>query len=131
MLNKRPKNTKYNKYHKGRISNNLPIIVKKIEENKINKKEKEVVKLRYRLVSMESCRLTASQISAAELAIKRKLKNVQFPTFNDTDEDINDKSNSNSVSYNINFFTLVFPHLPVTIKPAEVRMGKGKGNIDY
>ena len=25
----------------------------------------------------------------------------------------------------------VFPHLPVTSKPAEVRMGKGKGSVDY
>jgi large subunit ribosomal protein L16 len=25
----------------------------------------------------------------------------------------------------------VFPHLPVTSKPAEVRMGKGKGAVDY
>jgi len=25
----------------------------------------------------------------------------------------------------------VFPHKPVTSKPAEVRMGKGKGSVDY
>jgi len=25
----------------------------------------------------------------------------------------------------------VFPHLPVTSKPIEVRMGKGKGNVDF
>ena len=25
----------------------------------------------------------------------------------------------------------VFPHLPVTSKPAEVRMGKGKGSVDF
>ena len=28
-------------------------------------------------------------------------------------------------------YTRVFPHLGVTKKPLEVRMGKGKGNIDY
>ncbi len=26
---------------------------------------------------------------------------------------------------------LVFPHTPVTQKPAEVRMGSGKGNVEY
>jgi large subunit ribosomal protein L16 len=25
----------------------------------------------------------------------------------------------------------LFPHIPVTSKPTEVRMGKGKGNISY
>lgn len=25
----------------------------------------------------------------------------------------------------------VFPHIPVTSKPVEVRMGKGKGNVDH
>ena len=25
----------------------------------------------------------------------------------------------------------MFPHTPVTRKPAEVRMGKGKGSVDY
>lgn len=25
----------------------------------------------------------------------------------------------------------VFPHIPVTKKPLEVRMGKGKGNVDH
>jgi large subunit ribosomal protein L16 len=26
---------------------------------------------------------------------------------------------------------MVFPHIPVTKKPAEVRMGSGKGNVEY
>ncbi len=26
---------------------------------------------------------------------------------------------------------MVFPHTPVTRKPAEVRMGSGKGNVEY
>ena len=26
---------------------------------------------------------------------------------------------------------MVFPHTPVTKKPAEVRMGSGKGNVEY
>ena len=25
----------------------------------------------------------------------------------------------------------IFPHLPITKKPLEVRMGKGKGNVEY
>ena len=65
---------------------------------------------RYSLIAKEPGRIKAVHIAAAELAIKRKLKV--------------DRGNSS--------LTLrIFPHLPVTKKPAEVRMGKGKGNIDY
>lgn len=126
-MNKRPKNTKYNKYHKGRITHNLPIIVKNInQENQPNI-------FRYKLISLESCRLTASQIGAAELAIKRKIKSIQLPTFSNTitEDTTQSFSSSSSSSFSQQFLTLIFPQIPVTKKPAEVRMGKGKGNIDY
>jgi len=59
----------------------------------------------YSLVALEPSRLFASQIQAALLAIKRTLKRDGFIRLR------------------------VFPHLPYTKKPAEVRMGKGKGNV--
>ena len=61
----------------------------------------------YGLVSLDSARITKSQIYAAELAIKRKI--------------LRDGK----------LFTRIYPHLPVTKKPLEVRMGKGKGSISY
>lgn len=65
---------------------------------------------RFSLVAKEPARIKASHLIAAELALKRALKK--------------DKNNA-SISMR------VFPQIPVTKKPAEVRMGKGKGNVDY
>ena len=55
----------------------------------------------------ETANLTNKQLNTSELAIKRVIK----------------KDGS--------LFTRVFPHLPVTSKPAEVRMGKGKGSVSH
>jgi len=52
-------------------------------------------------------RLTASQIEAARVAINRHLKRKG------------------------KVWIRVFPHRPVTKKPAETRMGKGKGAVEY
>ena len=89
----KPKNTKYKKYHKGRM-------------NFIQKK-KEFCYGEYAIISKETANLSSSQLSTAELAIKRKIK----------------KDGS--------IYKRVFPHLPVTKKPAEVRMGKGKGSVSH
>lgn len=62
---------------------------------------------KYALISLGSARITKSQIYAAELAIKRKI--------------LRDGK----------LFTRIYPHLAVTKKPLEVRMGKGKGSISY
>ena len=51
--------------------------------------------------------LTAKQIEAARRAITRKVKRKGKLWIN------------------------VFPHIPVTSKPTEVRMGKGKGSLSY
>lgn len=56
------------------------------------------------LQTMEPVRLTAQQIEAIRVTITRKLKKAGT------------------------FFLRVFPDKPVTKKPAETRMGKGKGN---
>ncbi|ABM44675.1 50S ribosomal protein L16 [Bartonella bacilliformis str. Heidi Mejia] len=61
----------------------------------------------YGLKVVEPERITARQIEAARRAITRYMKR------------------SGRV------WIRVFPDLPVTSKPTEVRMGKGKGSVDY
>ena len=57
--------------------------------------------------AMDECRMTARQIEAARIAITRFMKREG------------------------QVWIRVFPDRPVTSKPAEVRMGKGKGNPDH
>jgi large subunit ribosomal protein L16 len=61
----------------------------------------------FALKSLDFARLTAKQIEAARRAITRKLKRKG------------------------KLWIKVFPHTPVTGKPTEVRMGKGKGSLSY
>jgi large subunit ribosomal protein L16 len=61
----------------------------------------------YGLKSLDAARITARQIEAARRAITRYLKR------------------SGRV------WIRIFPDLPVSEKPAEVRMGKGKGSVEY
>ena len=61
----------------------------------------------YGLKAMEPERITARQIEAARRAITRQMKRQG------------------------RVWIRVFPDLPVTDKPAEVRMGKGKGAVEY
>ena len=91
---KKPKNFKFKKTHKGRLNYTFNL-------------KQSFLHAPYALVSLDSARLTAAHIAAAELAIKRVIR----------------KDGT--------LYTRVFPHLPVTKKPLEVRMGKGKGPISY
>lgn len=59
------------------------------------------------LKAIEPERITARQIEAARRAITRHVRRVG------------------------RLWIRIFPDLPVTSKPAEVRMGKGKGSVDY
>ena len=59
------------------------------------------------LKAMESERVTARQIEAARRAISRQMKRQG------------------------KIFIRIFPDIPVTKKPAEVRMGSGKGSVEY
>ncbi len=59
------------------------------------------------LKSVERGRLTARQIEAARRAITRRVKRGG------------------------KIWIRVFPDKPITQKPLEVRMGKGKGNVEY
>jgi large subunit ribosomal protein L16 len=61
----------------------------------------------YGLKAMEPCRMTARQIEAARRTITRELKRVG------------------------RVWIRVFPDVPVSKKPAEVRMGSGKGSPEF
>ena len=61
----------------------------------------------YGLKAMQPERITARQIEAARRAISRHVKRVG------------------------RMWIRIFPDLPVTRKPAEVRMGSGKGSVEF
>ena len=61
----------------------------------------------YGLKAQEPERVTARQIEAARRAITRQMKRQG------------------------RVWIRIFPDVPVTSKPTEVRMGKGKGSVDY
>ncbi|MDD9329465.1 MAG: 50S ribosomal protein L16 [Bartonella sp.] len=61
----------------------------------------------YGLKAIEPERVTARQIEAARRAITRYMKRCG------------------------RVWIRIFPNVPVTSKPTEVRMGKGKGSVDY
>jgi large subunit ribosomal protein L16 len=56
---------------------------------------------------LEHSRITARQIEAARIAMTRKVKR------------------------GAKIWIRIFPHISITKKPAETRMGKGKGNPDH
>lgn len=61
----------------------------------------------YGIKSLEPSKLNSRQIESARKVISRFMKRTGKMWIN------------------------VFPHTPVTKKPAEVRMGSGKGNVEY
>jgi len=61
----------------------------------------------YGLQALEPAWITAQQIEAARIAITRSIKKGG------------------------RIWVRIFPDKPVTKKPAETRMGKGKGNVDH
>lgn len=61
----------------------------------------------FALKSMDASRITNRQIEAARIAITRYMKREG------------------------KVWCLIFPDKPITSKPAEVRMGKGKGALDH
>lgn len=83
---------------------------RKIQKGRIRGKAKgarTVAFGEYGLVAVEPGRITARQIEAIRVTMGRKLKKVG------------------------ELFLRIFPDRPITKKPAEVRMGKGKGNPEY
>lgn len=61
----------------------------------------------YGLQALEGNYITSRQIEATRIAINRYLKRQG------------------------KMWIRIFPHLPITKKPLEVRMGKGKGSVEY
>ena len=61
----------------------------------------------YGLVTLETAWITARQIEAARVAITHFMKRVG------------------------KVWIRIFPDKPITLKPAETRMGKGKGAVDH
>ena len=61
----------------------------------------------YGLVSLEPSWVTSNQIEAARIAMTRYVKRGGKVWIN------------------------IFPHKPITKKPAETRMGSGKGSVEY
>ena len=61
----------------------------------------------YGIVAMEPCWIKSNQIEAARIAMTRYIKRGG------------------------KVFIKIFPDKPVTQKPIGVRMGKGKGNLEY
>jgi large subunit ribosomal protein L16 len=81
--------------------------VQKGRKRGISKGARDVAFGEYGLQAVEAVWLTAQQIEAMRVTIARKLKKVG------------------------RLFIRVFPDKPVTRKPAETRMGKGKGNVEF
>lgn len=61
----------------------------------------------YGLKAMNGSRITSRQIESARIAITRHVKRTG------------------------KVWIRIFPHLPITKKPLETRMGKGKGSLDH
>lgn len=83
---------------------------RKVQKGKIggiSKGARTVAFGEYGLQAVEPVRLSAQQIEATRVTISRHLKKEG------------------------KYFLRVFPDKPVTKKPAETRMGKGKGNVDH
>jgi len=79
----------------------------KIHIRNTYKKKSHLIYGKFGLVSCEGGIISDSQIQACIMCIKRKLRRKG------------------------NLYVRVFPHIGVTKKPLEVRMGKGKGSVDH
>lgn len=83
---------------------------KKFKKGKLSKLQFKSNKLKFGIIGLkaaESGIISARQLEAARQAINRKIKRKG------------------------KLWLRVFPDLPITKKPTEVRMGKGKGSVDF
>jgi len=72
----------------------------------LSKGGRDIVFGEYGIQALEPCWLSAQQIEAVRVAVSRKTKKAG------------------------RMFLRVFPDKPISKKPAETRMGKGKANVD-
>lgn len=70
-------------------------------------KGNQIIYGKYALKVLETTRLSSKQIEATRRIIMRKMKRLGF------------------------LWIRIFPDIPVTSKPTENRMGKGKGNVSF
>jgi len=61
----------------------------------------------YAIKTLEEARITSRQIEAGRRAIVRHMKRLGF------------------------LWIRIYPNVPVTSKPSEIRMGKGKGSVNF
>jgi large subunit ribosomal protein L16 len=83
---------------------------RKVQKGRIgglSKGAREIFFGEYGLEAVEPSRVTAQQIEALRVSLSRGLKKVG------------------------QFYLRMFPDKPVSKKPAETRMGKGKGGVDH
>ncbi len=71
------------------------------------KNGRDVIYGEYGLQAIEPAWLTAQQIESARVTLSRRTKKIG------------------------KLYIRVFPQKPITKKPAETRMGKGKGNVEF
>lgn len=90
------------KYRKQQKGRSFNKIIGSSSENRIPLKFGSVG-----LKALSSGRVTAKQINSVRQAINKQIKKLGRLKVN------------------------VFPHIPITKKPIEVRMGKGKGAVDH
>ena len=97
----RPKKSKYRKMHK-----NIRAVLPTVPEGPITKPELKFGN--YGMYALESVRLTAAQLESARMTLVKAIGRK-----------------------GLKVWLRVFPHIPVSRKPLEVRMGKGKGAVDH
>lgn len=73
----------------------------------LSKGGRDVIYGEYGLQAIEPAWLTAQQIESARVTLSRRTKKIG------------------------KLYIRVFPQKPITKKPAETRMGKGKGNVEF
>lgn len=95
-----PKKIKFRKVQKGRLKG-------------LSKGARTIFFGEYGLEAVEASRVSAQQIEAMRITLSRHLRKVESRYLTKEGGE---------------FFLRVFPDKPVTRKPAETRMGKGKGN---
>lgn len=83
------------------------IFKKKFKQIKIKKKHETLLFGEFALKSLNNAEITAKQIQTLKSVINKKLKKMGT------------------------LWIRIFPQNPITKKPAEVRMGKGKGAVDH
>lgn len=81
--------------------------VQKGRKGGLSKGARDVAFGDYGLQAVEAAWITAQQIESCRVTMSRKLKKVG------------------------RLYLRIFPDKPVTKKPAETRMGKGKGNVEF